>query len=215
MKKLNGFLGTDPKHLEPGQTIGQQGELYNILDFDANAPFVHIDWIARSLAKQCRYIGNIGHTNHIFSVAQHCVMGAQAFILMGEVDLAYDFLNHENAEAFLGDDSAPKKRLIGSILKPIEAAIEQRLAKRFGFRYPFPKEVKEMDNNICSYELTFMADEPEMFSDYWSVEKSYSMFIETYNQIQLLKAYQLGKERQFHYPLYLDENKIFKDNFFL
>lgn len=70
--------------------------------------------IAEHLAKEKRYNGATPGVQ--YPVAQHCVIGAdQAFADTGSVELAGYFLLHDGKEAFLKDDTTPKKRALADV----------------------------------------------------------------------------------------------------
>lgn len=70
--------------------------------------------IAEHLAKEKRYNGATPSVE--YSVAQHCCIGADAILAdTGNETLAAYFLLHDAPEAFLKDDTTPKKRAIAAI----------------------------------------------------------------------------------------------------
>lgn len=109
-------------------------------------PF-EIEDVARPLAYQCRFVGN---TRAFYSVAQHCVLASR----LVTPELALDALMHDAEEAFTGDWPTPWKVRIGrDLVKEAVAPIKRALAKRFGFRYPEPLEVKIADQRALAAEL--------------------------------------------------------------
>jgi hypothetical protein len=71
--------------------------------------------ICEHLAKANRYCG--ATPGVVFSVAQHSVLCAQAaMIATGDRELAAYMLCHDMHEAFLGDDTTPKKRALAAIM---------------------------------------------------------------------------------------------------
>lgn len=93
--------------------------------------------IAEHLAKEKRYNGATPGVE--YSVAQHVAVGTQAILDAGEgKEVAAYFLLHDCAEAFLKDDTTPKKRAIDAIAEAefgvlagtIKAAYD-RLTDRF------------------------------------------------------------------------------------
>jgi hypothetical protein len=71
--------------------------------------------IAEHLAKANRYCG--ATPGLVFSVAQHSVLCAQAGLLAtGDRELAAYLLIHDAHEAYLGDDTTPKKRALSAIM---------------------------------------------------------------------------------------------------
>lgn len=70
--------------------------------------------IAEHLAKENRYNG--ATPGRVYSVAEHCVRGSTAaYEATGDRELAAYFLLHDGHEAFLKDDTTPKKRAIGAL----------------------------------------------------------------------------------------------------
>lgn len=70
--------------------------------------------IAEHLAKENRYNGATPGIK--YTVAQHCCIGADAILAdTGDENLAAYFLLHDAPEAFLKDDTTPKKRALAEI----------------------------------------------------------------------------------------------------
>ncbi|MDP2410383.1 MAG: hypothetical protein Q8M26_08860 [Pseudolabrys sp.] len=70
--------------------------------------------IAEHLAKEKRYNGATPGVQ--YPVAQHCVIGADAILRdTGNIELAGYFLLHDGHEAFLKDDTTPKKRALAAV----------------------------------------------------------------------------------------------------
>ncbi len=85
-----------------------------------------INWqdVAERLASMPRF--NKGHFGPPYSVAQHCVMGADAMWRETEnATLAAQFLLHDAHEAFLGDITSPVAKMLAESVKTIagEASI--------------------------------------------------------------------------------------------
>lgn len=79
-----------------------------------NASDIDFEVVAEHLAKENRYNG--ATPNCVYSVAEHSVRGARAILAAtGDETLAAYFLIHDAPEAFLKDDTTPKKRAIGVI----------------------------------------------------------------------------------------------------
>lgn len=109
---------------------------------------IHIDDIAIALAKQCRFNG---HCRDFYSVAQHCVVGADQFLMQGRRDLAREFLLHDATEAFVGDMIRPVKRCLPSF-----SVIEDKFWSVISRKFKLPKihssEVHDMDNIMAVWE---------------------------------------------------------------
>jgi len=106
-----------------------------------------IDDIARPLANQCRFVGNV---RSFYSVAQHCVLASYLI----QPEFAYDALMHDCEEAFTGDWPTPWKVRIGrDAIHQAISPIKRALARHFDFRYPEPKPVKIADQRALATEL--------------------------------------------------------------
>jgi len=100
--------------------------------------------LAYALSNVCRFSG---HLPRFYSVAQHLVN--TSYIVSPEN--AYSALMHDTAEAFTNDLPTPLKWAF-PIFKELEVKIESAMAKRFGFEYPYPPEVKEADTIMLMLE---------------------------------------------------------------
>lgn len=117
---------------------------------DPRPGLIEIRDVARSLALQCRFGG---HLDTFYSVAQHCVLVSQIV----EPTFALAGLLHEVAEALsgFGDVVGTVKRVphIAAVVKPIEKAIDDAAAIRFGLPRGFAScpEVKRGD--LAAYAI--------------------------------------------------------------
>lgn len=112
---------------------------------DPRAEDIYIEDIAHALSQICRYGG---HTDRIYTVAEHSVLLTRHFIGLGETDLARWALMHDSAEAYVGDMIRPIKQQM-----PGFAAVENRIlaviAERVGLPgSTIPAEVNEADARI-------------------------------------------------------------------
>jgi hypothetical protein len=197
MKLLKGFVNTDPDLCVPGVTTSIGGDYYNILNFDPR----HIteEFVVGSLSKLARYVGHTADflpERRIYSVGQHCVLGAQAFMFGGEVKLAWEYLWHEIEEAFLGDvhtvlKAQIKKSAYGEDYAGMVHKIEMLAADKFGLQYPPDPRIKIMDKNMITWELTFMLKvERAAPIDIWTIDETYNRFMSLIEQIKILKKYE-------------------------
>ncbi len=178
IEKLKGYQNTTPEANGKGKSVYQNGDIINIFDIDVN--LLSIPRIALSLSRIVRYCGNSPMT-----VAQHCHRGAEAFLLLGFPILAYTFLHHESATEpiFESDIPGPMKALLtNSDLKAIETQAEIKVFGWLGVEFPFPKEIKIMDANIASDEMSMM--KTDFNFDYWNQEKAYDNFISMHNKLK-------------------------------
>lgn len=82
-----------------------------IFDFNRDDNVISIDNVAFSLSGQNRYLG---HSEHFYSVAQHCVILANYVrdVLRLGPEEQYKALMHDWVESLIGDMPYPLKRLI-------------------------------------------------------------------------------------------------------
>lgn len=184
-KRLKGYQNTTPETYGYGRVTSHKGRVYNLFDLDMNG--VSIDDVARSLARQARYIG---HTRQFYSIAQHCYMLAQSFLLIGEVAKAKQALMHDSGEAYMSDIPRPLKQLISDKIGPHEEELERRLAEKFGYKFPYDEDVMVADKNCAQYEMTVMM-EHYIFTDYWDNEKAEKMFLEMWQTIGIMESYEV------------------------
>jgi hypothetical protein len=115
------------------------------------AELIHVEYIARSLALQCRFGGHLGA---FYSVAQHCVLVSH----LVEPAFAFAGLMHEVAKALsgFGDIVGTVKRVphVAAVVKPIERAIDDAASVRFGLPIGFAScpEVKRGDHLAYAIE---------------------------------------------------------------
>lgn len=105
--------------------------------------------IASALSKVCRFGG---HVKKFYSVAQHCVVGAELLLQHGYSKAeAFQFLMHDASEAYLVDMPRPIKRILPGY-GDLEAATEKAIAERFHLPYPMTGVTKLYDNRMLVTE---------------------------------------------------------------
>lgn len=122
------------------------GTEVDLLNPDLSA--VSIEVIAAGLAKICRFNGQCGPADSIYSVAQHCVLVSEQC----DPQHALWGLLHDTWEAFFGDDIAPKKRALGRPYVAVEHRGDRAVADRFGLPWPIPQNVKDCDLQMRATE---------------------------------------------------------------
>lgn len=166
---------------------------------------VDIESIAHALAAKCRYTG---HCLKFYSVAEHCVRGAEVFEKQGRRDLALAFLLHDAGEAYLCDVAGPIKKffriempdlgglitfdeLEGHVLRTIARGL--LLLDSAAFDAP---EVKEMDLGMLLAEKAQVCGlEPEPWGlpgvpmpdvriEGWLPEVGEKKYLEIYNRLR-------------------------------
>jgi uncharacterized protein len=155
-----------------------------VYPLDMRVEDIDIRDIAHSLSMQCRYNG---HSTRFYSVAEHSVLVCWA--APKEHKLAA--LMHDASEAYLCDLPRPVKNCVTGY-KEAEAQVEAVIAERYGFSYPHPAEVKELDNRILLDERDqIMAPPPADWNlpfkplgitlHCWSPERAETMFLHMFD----------------------------------
>ncbi|WP_257164656.1 hypothetical protein [Bradyrhizobium sp. SRS-191] len=86
--------------------------------------------LAEHLAKTNRYNG--ATPGVAYSVADHCVIGASEIMQQeGDYEIASYFLLHDGHEAFLGDDTTPKKRAIAVVAEQAFGVLASSVMEAF------------------------------------------------------------------------------------
>lgn len=111
---------------------------------DPRAADIRFADIASALSKMCRYGG---HCIKYYSVAEHCVHVASK----APDALKLTALMHDAAEAYLGDMVRPLKAHMTEYRR-VEHNVEMEIAERFGLLWPFPEEIKRLDQSVLEDE---------------------------------------------------------------
>jgi uncharacterized protein len=140
---------------------------------------VTIEDMASALSNNCRFSG---HLPRFYSIAQHLVNTSR--IVPAEV--AFTALMHDTAEAFTNDLPTPLKWEF-PVFKELEGKIESAMSKRFGFEFPYPKEVKEADTIMLILEKFYVKEDFTIWPNYeeWTQE-----MVEPYRQLVDLDSWQ-------------------------
>jgi 5'-deoxynucleotidase YfbR-like HD superfamily hydrolase len=113
---------------------------------DADPEAIHIDDIARSLSRIPRYLG---HTDRIYTVAQHSVLVA---LKLPEA-LRFVGLMHDAPEAYTGDIVYAVKHMLGPAIREIENPVWAAIALRYDLPIEIPAEVHEVDRRMAATEM--------------------------------------------------------------
>lgn len=123
---------------------------------------VTLDDLASALSNICRFSG---HLPCFYSVAQHLVNTSY----LVPVEYAFDALMHDTAEAFTNDLPTPLKWAF-PIFKELETKIETAMAKKFGFTFPYPAEVKKADTQMLILEKLYVKKDNRVWPHYEGIE---------------------------------------------
>lgn len=145
--------------------------------FEPTLDMICIEDIAHALSNQCRFGG---HLPNFYSVAQHSILCS-----MG-VDQKYKLqaLMHDASEAYILDFPTPIKKNIPQY-KEIEDKLMVLIAEKFGFNYPFDKEIKMIDNKMLEFEwnhLMLGKELPYKFECY-TPERAESIFLTLFYEL--------------------------------
>lgn len=123
---------------------------------------VTLDDLASALSNICRFSG---HLPCFYSVAQHLVNTSRIV----PAEFAFDALMHDTAEAFTNDLPTPLKWAF-PIFKELETKIEQAMANRFEFNYPYPEAVKTADTQMLLLEKRYVKLDEREWPAYKDIE---------------------------------------------
>jgi 5'-deoxynucleotidase YfbR-like HD superfamily hydrolase len=166
------------------------GMKFDILD--PQPDMVRIEDIAHALSQVNRFGG---HGKFPYPVSQHARLGS--YIIDDE--FAFDFLNHDNSEAYIGDMARPLKHfsVAGDEYRKVEAKIQEVIAYALGFKIIEPPEVKVIDNAMLyaekeqimfGVEWDYKWAESDKPADVKIVETSFSenkrLFLERFYQLE-------------------------------
>jgi hypothetical protein len=134
---------------------------------------IFIEDIANSLAKQCRYNGNI---QEHYSVAEHSV-----WLSYMVEEHQFEALMHDAAEAYISDIARPVQEALGydacQKYKAIEAGLLHAIGKKFGFQTPIPISVLTMDDRLLREEMAEMDSEEFDTIEFWSADLAEYRFL--------------------------------------
>lgn len=142
---------------------------------------INVNDILTALSRQPRFAG---HSIRFLSVAEHCVhVAAKA-----PDHLKLTALMHDASEAYLVDIPRPIKPLLTNYYE-IEDGLMSAIAKKFGFLWPMPDEIKALDNAHLATERdqNILTPDPVIWGNrlpppldielqYWSPEKAADKF---------------------------------------
>ncbi len=150
--------------------------------FYPNMDDICIEDIAHHLALECRYGGAC---KYHYSVAQHCVLGAEA--VRGGMKLP--FLLHDGAEAYFKDMVHNVKRYI-SDYQMAEKSLQELIFLKFKVHDFDRLEVKRIDFAIMATEVSVLISNKEGWSfpepplpvtiKPWTWRKAEEMFLNAY-----------------------------------
>lgn len=177
-----------------GHMVTASGKEINLFNPDPDQISIHD--IAGSLAKICRFGGNI---MEYYSVAQHSCLVAW----LAGPELSRAALMHDAAEAYCGDIIRPLKAMLGAKYAEIEENILRAIFDRFAIDYSHLPHVKAFDDQALLMEEQALFNNVEYMqktigfqSSVWTNRKHLSWnwdhryakiaFLETFNKVPKL-----------------------------
>lgn len=142
--------------------------------FDLKPEDIDIRDIAQGLSMLCRYAG---HVEQHYSVAQHSVMVCD----MLPYDLKFTGLLHDASEAYIVDLPAPVKDRLPEYRK-LEDKVMKAISSKFGFTYPLPQEVVDVDKWMFRIERSFIMK--KYYIQAWDAETAYCQFIDRFRELK-------------------------------
>ncbi len=120
------------------------GKYVNVFDTDPDT--IVIEDIAHALAHQPRFGG---HLSEFYSVAQHSI--SCYLRVVGDDAMKFAALMHDASEAYLLDMPKPIKMNMPQY-NEVEDKLMTVISNKFGFIYPKPKEVGDVDRFMLERE---------------------------------------------------------------
>jgi 5'-deoxynucleotidase YfbR-like HD superfamily hydrolase len=167
--------------------VTRYGKQINFLSPKASQ--IDIRDIAHALSRIVRFNG---HTIKPYYVAQHlCLCHDQA-----PTEVKREALGHDFAEYAACDIPSPLKALIPQYVE-IERRLEEVIARKFRFRYPWPALVKEIDHRALLTEMRDLTDRQDWkqypaapFDEVivpWDSARCHREFLKRFNQLTAKK----------------------------
>lgn len=127
-------------------------QTYCGMHFDLVMPtkdMICIPDIVHALSRLCRFTG---HAKTFYSVAEHCCkMHDHAAFMYADPTMAYEALLHDAHEAYVGDVSAPLKRLLPGY-KELQERVDLLIRSKYGLSSHMPDAIRQMDLAILMTE---------------------------------------------------------------
>ena len=120
---------------------------------------VNVTDIAHALSMQCRFSG---HTKKFYSVAEHSIICSY----LCKPEHAMYALLHDASEAYVSDLPTPIKVFLRSYNR-LEKQVQKTILTAFGLYGEVPKEVKDVDKDLCFFEAKKLLNGADLSN--WSV----------------------------------------------
>jgi hypothetical protein len=165
---------------------------------DPETDEIYLEDILVALPKLCRFNG---HCKDFYSVAQHCVLGAEFALEWFNKDVAKEFLLHDATETYVGDTIRPIKRTLNKRFPGYED-VEKGFWRAISYKFNIPLEHSEacqhIDNVMLTWEKRDLLPNSEEWPNLpdiraynlptltgWTWEKAESEYRNAYNKLFL------------------------------
>lgn len=132
---------------------------------------IYFEDIASALPKLCRFNG---HCKQFYSVAQHCVLGAEFAQEWFNDDVAREFLLHDATEVYVGDTIRPVKRVLNKRFPGYED-VEKGFWRAISLQFRVPLEHSEacqfIDNVMVTWEKRDLLPHSEQWPNLPDISK--------------------------------------------
>lgn len=155
-KTLEALTRQEAVAITGGTSISAGKGLFDYADHSKS--IFTIEDVATSLSNICRYTGHI-LPGLFYSVAEHCVHVSRVV----PEEMAFEGLMHDAPEAFIGDVNSVLKQFIGPEFKDLDHSVSMYLAHRYGYLYPYPREVKVADGRMYRTETPQITEDNDKF----------------------------------------------------
>lgn len=157
------------------------GKYLNV--FDPDPASICIEDVAHSLSQIPRFGG---HLKHHYSVAEHLI---NCYYLAKSMDIKclIDIFMHDSPEYALIDVPRPIKRHLANY-KETEDSLASVMSMVLGFQFPFPEEVKMIDDTMLNLEWDALMINRDKsipgFVKQLSIEDTKEHFLFLYNELK-------------------------------
>lgn len=145
------------------------GKVFDLAILDPDS--IDIEDIAHGLAYAPRFAGQL---ERFYSVAQHSYFASMNV----EPQNRLAALLHDASEAYMGDMPSPFKKIMPDYVR-LENNLMGVIAKKYGFDWPLPEEVKKVDEYMFQVEWNGLVMGLLPIHS-WSPQVAKSMFLEAF-----------------------------------
>lgn len=171
------------------QFTGNELRVYSKKYLDLKNPLpsqIYLEDIARGLATEFRFRGQ---TQKLITVAEHSIAVARVLEKQNQPLVVQQWgLLHDASEAYLGDVPRPLKKMLPEYIT-IEKKVIHAISDTFGLPSDIPKEVKEVDDYMLTYEwYEYMLDTDFRIEEVVNVTRIAKAFLYEAKRLDILRV---------------------------